>query len=396
MYQHIMNEWLPLGVRWLHVVAGIAWIGTSFYFNFLNHALRPPEGGNGRVGGELWAIHGGGFYHVEKFRVAPEHLPETLHWFKWEAYTTWLSGASLLILVYYMGPSSILVDPSIADISRTLATVIGVATLLGGWFLYDLLCRTGLVHRPVIFGVLLYGLVSAVAFGLSQIMAGRAAYIHVGALLGTWMAANVFRVIIPSQKNMVTSMVGGEEPDSDLGEQASMRSLHNNYFTLPVVFMMISSHFPSTYGSTWNWAVLAVLSLSGVLIRHWFNLRGRDRQNAFLLPGAALLLIGLALTTAPRNAVPATGVGESVDNDRAFSIVQNHCAACHSAVPTQEGFSQAPRGLTFDSVDELLAAQELVEQMAIRTQVMPPGNITGMTEEERAELGQWLQSHRSG
>lgn len=391
MFAHIMTEWVELAVRWLHVVAGIAWIGTSFYFNFLNNSLRPPPEPDERISGELWAVHGGGFYHVEKFKVAPERLPEKLHWFKWEAYTTWLSGFSLLVLVYYMGPGSILVDREVADISRATATAIGVGALVVGWFGYDLLCRSRLISKPMWFAGLLFVLFVAAAYGFSQVLAGRAAYIHVGALLGSIMVANVFRVIIPSQKDMVAAMADGREPDGRLGQQASLRSLHNNYFTLPVIYIMISSHFPSTFGNARNWLILAGISLAGVLIRHWFNLRGQGRRNRYLLPTATVLMVALAFTTAPSATEdPAVADAEPISDERGFGIIQTHCAACHAATPTQPGMTSAPRGIEFDSIDQVSDWADAITTVAVRSEVMPPGNLTDMSDQERAELGRWL------
>lgn len=394
MFDHLVGEWLHLGVRWLHVIAGIAWIGTSFYFNFVIHALRPPPEPRERIAGELWAIHAGGFFHVEKFEVAPERLPEKLHWFKWEAYTTWISGFALLVLIYYLGPASVMVDPAVADISLTAATAIGVGALVVGWLVYDGLCRTRLVHRPLGFGIGLFALIGGVAYGLSQVLTGRAAYIHVGALVGTLMAANVFRVIIPSQKNMVAAMTAGREPDGELGRQAEMRSLHNNYFTLPVVFIMISIHFPTTYGHTANWLILIGVSAAGVLIRHWFNLRGRDRHNAYLLPVATLVLVSLALVTAPRGTgAPDDEQPGAVSDERAFAIIQNNCAQCHSSRPTHPGVTSPPLGIAFETIDDVLDRAVRIEQVAVHSRVMPPGNVTGITDEERAELGRWLAQH---
>jgi uncharacterized membrane protein len=391
MLDHVLGEWGSIGVRWLHVIAGIAWIGTSFYFNYLNNALRPPPEGDGRVDGEMWAVHGGGFYHVERFAVAPEGLPEKLHWFKWEAYTTWISGFAMLILVYYLGPGGIMVDPEVADISRTAAVAMGVGVLVVGWVVYDLLCRTALLDRSVAFGVVGFVLTAAVAAGLAQVLSGRAAYIHVGALLGTLMAGNVFRCIIPSQRDMVAAMEAGAEPDAELGRQAARRSLHNNYMTLPVVFVMISNHFPLAYGHPLNWAVLAGVGLGGVLIRHWFNLRGRGRRNPYVIPAAAVLLIATALVTVPERLTQEVEPREEVTDEQAFAIVQSHCVACHSATPTQPGFAAPPAGLAFDDLDTVLERIDDIGRMAVRTRAMPPGNVTELSEEDRRRLGWWIE-----
>ena len=255
-----IQEWLNLFFRWFHVVAGVAWIGTSFYFNFLEDRLRPPEEDLPGVGGELWAVHGGGFYRVTKYSVAPDRLPGTLHWFKYEAYFTWLTGASLLAIVYYLGSSGLLVDPG-TDVQEGAAIFLGVATLVLGWLVYDLACRTRLIGRPGYMSAAGIAVIAGVAYLLTRVMAPDAAYVHVGAMIGTWMAGNVFRVIIPSQKRMVAAMERGEEPDAADGRHAGIRSRHNNYLTLPVLFIMVSNHFPSTWSHSWNWVILGGLAV---------------------------------------------------------------------------------------------------------------------------------------
>ncbi len=385
-------EWLNIGFRWLHVVAGAAWIGTSFYFNFLNNALRPPETARQGVGGELWAVHGGGFYRVEKFTVAPAELPGKLHWFKWEAYFTWISGFALLFVVYYLGSPGVLVDPAVADIDRWAATAIGLGFLVVGWVVYDALCKSPLIDRPAAFSMVTFGLVALAAFGLSQVLSGRAAYIHVGAMLGTLMAANVFAVIIPSQREMVAAMEAGREPDAALGKQAERRSLHNNYMTLPVLFIMVSSHFPSTFGAELDWAILAAIVLAGAGIRHWFNLRGQGQRNVYLLPVAAVILIGMAFVTYPDSGgfddlLPA---GEVVTTEEAFAIIETRCQACHAAEPTQPGFDEPPKGVAFDTLEQVRARLDDIHRQAVASEIMPLANLTEMTDLERAKLGRWI------
>ncbi len=388
-----LAEWLNIGFRWLHVVAGAAWIGTSFYFNFLNNALRPPAaGGDDGVSGELWAVHGGGFFHIEKLAAAPARLPVQLHWFKWEAYFTWISGLSLLFVVYYLGSSGVLVDPEVADLPRWLVAAIGLASLAAGWVVYDALCKSPLIERPLAFSAMSWVLTAAAAFGFTQVMSGRAAYVHVGALLGTLMTANVFAVIIPSQREMVAAAEQGRQPGGALGKQAERRSLHNNYMTLPVLFIMVSNHFPSTFGDAANWAILAGVVLAGAGIRHWFNLRGQGRRNVYLLPAAAVVLLGLAFVTAPRSdrGLPELPGDLTVSGREAFAIVQARCTPCHSASPSQPGFLEPPKGVAFDSLEEVRARAADIERMAIDTRTMPLGNLTGMTDEERARLARWL------
>jgi uncharacterized membrane protein len=377
-----VQEWLNLAVRWLHVIVGITWIGTSFYFNWLNNRIRPPEQPEEGIAGELWSVHGGGFYRILKYEVAPEQLPRTLHWFKWEAYWTWISGFSLLAIVYYLGPLGIAVDPSKWDLPRWGLIVFSVATLLVGWVIYDLLCRTPLARHPTWFAALGLALGAAAAWGYSEAMTGRSAYIHVGAVIGTIMAANVFRVIIPSQKVMVAAMSRGETPDPEPGRDAARRSLHNNYLTLPVVFIMVSNHFPSTFADRWNWALLAGLALGGALVRHWFNLRGQGRHNVWILPVAVGALFALAVVTQPGTAEAAP--------DEVFTVMQARCTPCHSRAPTQPGFEAAPRGVMFDTAAQAGARREIIGQL-VASEFMPFENQTGMTPEERALVVEWAE-----
>jgi len=376
-----LQEWLNLGVRWIHVIVGIAWIGTSFYFNWLNNNIRPPETPEPGVGGELWSVHGGGFYRVVKFDVAPDRLPSKLHWFKWEAYSTWISGFCLLFIVYYFGPIGLSVDPTKADLPRWAFIAIGVGSLAVGWFVYDALCRSRLADHPGWFATVGFVLVTGAAFGFSRILSGRAAYIQTGALIGTIMAANVFRVIIPSQRVMVDAMSRGEAPDPKPGRDAAGRSLHNNYLTLPVVFIMVSNHFPSTFGSAWNWALLAALSVTGALVRHWFNLRGQGHRNVWILPAAVVAMIALAIITAPRSTTLA------VPND-VWSIVEARCQPCHSSSPTQPGYPSPPKGIVFDTKAEFSARAETAAAL-IASQFMPYENATRMTDAERALVVAW-------
>lgn len=393
-FSHFM-EWLGLGVRWLHVVAGVVWIGTSFYFVWLNNHVRPPAEDRDGVDGEVWAIHGGGFYRVQRFHVAPPVLPSTLHWFKWEAYTTWLSGFSLLILIYYIDARIYLIDPGRADFTVAEASFIGTAVLVVGWLVYHGLCRSPLFRSPGAFNIVGFGLLVLTAIGLSAIFSGRGAYIHFGALIGTLMAGNVFFVIIPAQREMVNAMEEGREPDAAKGRHAAQRSLHNNYLTLPVLFIMVSNHFPFTYGHRWNWLILIGLFVVGADIRHWFNLRGQGRRNHWLLPAAAAGLIALAFVTAP-SAAPPTVPFDEVGFDEGIGIVEARCTSCHSANPTQPGFSSAPGGVVLDDPDVIVSMAPLIRTQAVERRTMPPGNITGMTDEERAKLRAWLDTHTGG
>ena len=389
-----LEQWLNLALRWAHVITGIAWIGTSFYFNWLNSRLAPPppERREAGVAGELWSVHGGGFYRVVKYTVAPGELPRTLHWFKWEAYATWLTGFALLVLVYYMGATSFLVDPRVAALSPSTAVAVGVATLIVSWLVYDALCRSALGARPRALAATLFVLATALAWGLADLLSPRAAYVHVGAAIGTIMAANVLVVIIPAQREMVAALTAGRPPDAARGTQAALRSLHNNYLTLPVLFIMVSGHYPATYGHTLNWAILAGLTVIGVATRHWFNLRNQGRKNAWLLPTAALALVALALGTAPRSGPAVSSVGGQVSFADVRLIVARRCAGCHSSAPTTPGIPAAPLGVRLDTPDEIRANASRILTVAVDAQTMPLGNVTGMTPEERALVGRWIRA----
>jgi len=383
-------QWLNLALRWMHVITGIAWIGTSFYFNWLNsrlHTLEIPEPG---IGGELWSVHGGGFYRVLKYTVAPSRLPPTLHWFMWEAYATWLSGFLLLALIYYAGARAYLLDPAVAALSPLAAVAIGLGTLLGSWLVYDALCRSPLARRPALLAAVGVVLIAALAFGLTRVFSARAAYVHVGAALGTIMAANVWRVIIPGQQAMVAAMKAGQVPDATRGAAGALRSLHNNYLTLPVLFVMVSGHYPATYGSPWGWAVLVGLFLVGVATRHWFNLRNQGTRNRWLLPGAIAGLVLLAIATAPR--APAAAASAPVSFAQVRVVVAQRCAPCHSAAPTYPGFTVAQGGLALDTPDQVRAAATLILERAVTAKTMPLGNLTAMTDGERDLLGAWVRS----
>lgn len=385
-----LAQWLSLALRWAHVIVGVSWIGTSFYFNWLNARIAPPAAPEPGVSGELWSVHGGGFYRVVKYGVAPDRLPATLHWFKWEAYATWWTGLSLLVLIYYVGAREYLLDPAVSTITPGGGIAAGLATLAVTWLLYDALCRSPLGNRPAAFAILGLLLVTALAWGLSHLFSARAAYLHVGAALGTIMAANVFRVIIPSQRAMVASLAAGQTPDAQRGRQAALRSLHNNYLTLPVLFVMVSSHYPATYGSPWGWAILGALFVIGVLVRHWFNLRNAGRRNGWLLPTTVAGLVVLAIATAPHGG----GAGPSSSSPAPFAdvrvVIAQRCAPCHSSAPTYPGIPAAPAGVTFDTPAEILAKAQRILDRAVTTKTMPLGNLTGITDAERDVLRRWV------
>lgn len=384
-------DWLNLLIRWLHLITGAAWIGTSFYFNWLNHNIRPPQEERKGISGELFAVHGGHFYQVSKYAGAPEELPETLHWFKWEAYFTWITGVSLLAVVYYFNANMYLVDSSVRELSSGVAIGISVASLIGGWVVYDLLCKSPLAKKPVAFTAVGFALMTAVAYGLCQVFAARAAYIHVGAMMGTMMAANVFFVIIPNQRKMVDAMIAGEEPDTSLGDAGALRSFHNNYFTLPVLFIMISNHFPMTYGHAFNWAILAAISLAGAIIRHHFNLRSKGHYNVWILPTASVMILALAFVMRPVT-TPVSTATASVTYEDIHPIIQQRCSPCHASVPTFEGLVAPPLGLVYETPEQVQAVSAKIKLMVVDGILMPPGNITQITDEERVKLGKWIDA----
>jgi uncharacterized membrane protein len=388
----VIADWLGLALRWLHVIAAIAWIGASFYFVWLDNSLTPPDPPRAGVKGELWAVHGGGFYHSQKYLVAPPHLPQHLHWFKWEAYTTWLSGFALLCVIYYWAAPVYLIDAARAPLSQPVAIAVGLASIFGGLGVYEGLCRSPLVRRPRWFGLTWFLILTVAAYALTRLFSDRGAFIHVGAIIGTVMVANVFLVIIPNQTRIVAAMRAGAAVDPRLGAAGKQRSTHNNYMTLPVVFIMISNHYPMVTGHPLNWLLLALLSAAGVSIRHFFNLRhvGKVEPN-FLALGALLFGVaaGLASTVQPKAPPEA---GRPVSFATAQALISRHCVMCHAQSPTHPGFSAPPAGVVLDSPEHIAAFAPRIYAMAVATNTMPLGNETGMTTQERAQLGAWIKA----
>jgi uncharacterized membrane protein len=382
------TDWLNLLTRWLHVIAGIVWIGSSFYFIALDNHLLPPadeKDAEAGVSGEAWEIHGGGFYQVQKYRVAPRALPEPLHWFKWEAYTTWLSGFALMIVLYYLNADQYLIDREVADLSAGEAVAISVGLLAAAWIVYDVLCRV-LGSKPLLLAALLLGLVTLAAWGTGHLFSGRAVYIQVGSMLGTMMVGNVFFVIIPAHWELVRAKQAGREPDPAANERAKLRSVHNNYLTLPVVLTMISNHFPFTYGHSYSWLILVVLLVIGAWVRHFFNLRHTGRTVWAIPVTAALGIAALAIVIRPETE-PAAGSAQ-VPFARVAAIVEQRCAACHSLHPTR--VAEAPKGVKLDTPEEIKAQAGAIAQQAVQSKAMPLGNVTGMTQPERDLLGRWI------
>jgi uncharacterized membrane protein len=379
-------DWGNLLFRWLHVVAAMAWIGASFYFIALDNHLEPPKDPRDAqrgIGGESWELHGGGFYRVERFRVAPERLPVSLHWFKWEAYTTWLSGFCLLVVVYFAHASSFLVDPSVASLKPWQAIVISVAGLVIAWLVYDGLCRA-FGNDELLLAVLVFAFVCASAYGATHLLAGRAAYIEVGAMIGTMMVGNVFFVIIPAHWELVRAKEDWREPDPRWNERGKTRSVHNNYLTLPVVFAMISNHFPFTYGHSNSWLILVVLMALGALTRHYFNLRHRGLNVWPILVVAAAGIAALALLIRPSSQA-VTGPPPSFAQVQA--VIQKRCVTCHHGV-------SAPLGVHLDTAAGIRLNAGGIKAMAVDTHTMPLGNKTHMTQAERDLLARWLESRK--
>nr|WP_315394659.1 urate hydroxylase PuuD [uncultured Duganella sp.] len=390
-------EWLNLIVRWLHVITGIAWIGASFYFVWLDNSIRPPAPGSELakkgVSGELWAVHGGGFYNPQKYLVAPAELPKELHWFKWEAYSTWLSGIALLTIAYYFNAQAMMIDKSVADISSLQAVGIGVGTLVVGWTVYDLLCRSPLGKHDLWFGIVVFLLIVAAAYGLTHVLSGRAAYIHVGALIGTIMVGNVLMLIIPGQRKMVEAMAAGGLPDPIHGQKAKQRSVHNNYFTLPVLFIMISNHYAMTYRHDHAWLVLAFIMAAGVFIRHFFNLRHKGRVEWRYPAIGVALLAGVAVAIAPaRPAAVAPAADPAAQFAQVKAIIAQRCATCHAERPTQAGFAAAPLGVMLENDAEIHQNAEKIYKQTVQLKAMPLANLTQMTDAERAKIAAWYEA----
>jgi uncharacterized membrane protein len=388
-------DWLNLLVRWLHVTAAIAWIGTSFYYIALDyHLLEPknPAAEEAGVAGEAWEIHGGGFYRVEKYRVAPLVLPSPLHWFKWEAYTTWLSGFGLLIVLYYANASTYLIDANVADISPVAAVTISVGLLLVGWIAYDGLSQALEGHDRLL-ALALALVIGVTAFGVSQLFSPRGAYIQVGAMIGTWMVANVKFVIIPGQRELVAAKAAGREPNPLYGIRGKQRSIHNNYLTLPVLFAMLSNHFPMTYGHPQGWLILLVLMGLGAWVRHFFNLRHQGRVVWAIPVSAAVGVVALAVAIAPRQTATSSA---NVTFAQVQPVIAQRCQPCHSATPTEPGFPLAPNGVMFDTPAQVVSRAQQIYQQVVVTKYMPFRNLTGMTEDERDLLAAWVQEGAPG
>lgn len=409
MYEYaIAWEWLSFAVRWLHVVTAIAWIGSSFYFIALDLGLVKRPGLPAGAYGEEWQVHGGGFYHIQKYLVAPASMPEHLTWFKWESYATWLSGFALLCVVYYGGADLFLIDRTVLDIEPWQAICLSLASLAVGWILYDLLCKSPLGKNTWGLMVFLYLVLIAMAWGYTQVFTGRAAFLHLGAFTATIMSANVFFIIIPNQKIVVADLIAGRTPDPKYGVIAKQRSLHNNYLTLPVIFFMLSNHYPLAFATQFNWVIAALVFLMGVTIRHWFNTTHarKGKPTWTWLVTVLLFIVIMWLSTVPK---VLTGEEEQVSlstREQTFvqnghfeavrDVVQGRCSMCHAAEPVWEGIARAPKNVKLETDGEIAAHAREIYLQAGRSHAMPPGNITDLSPEERKLLVAWYETTVQG
>ncbi|WP_346915174.1 urate hydroxylase PuuD [uncultured Roseibium sp.] len=386
-------DWLNLLFRWAHLIVGIGWIGTSFYFIALDLSLRKRAEMKEGVAGTAWEVHGGGFYHVEKFLVAPKELPDDLIWYKWEAYLTWVTGFALLVVQYYVNASSYLIDPSVLDMTPGEAVLISVASLGAGWLIYDRLCKSPIGRNTPLLAVCVFALIMGASYLFTHVYSGRGAFIHVGAFVGTIMAVNVFGIIIPNQKKIAASLLAGEAPDAALGAMGKQRSVHNNYLTLPVLVMMVSNHYPMLTSHPHSWLLVALILVMGGMVRHFFNRHEAGDEFAkfwWSLPVAAVGLLIAVIMTAPRD----FSSSEMVSDATVVAMARQHCAMCHAAVPTHESFEEAPKGIQLETIEELHRYADLIMQQAVQADTMPLGNETGMTVEERATFGAWITQQR--
>lgn len=383
-----MMEWLNIVVRLMHITFGIAWIGASFYFVFLENALNRTKDVRDELAGNLWAVHGGGFYYLEKYKVAPQQIPKHLHWFKYEAYFTWLSGFCLLFVVYYFNASALLIDKNVLDITPLQGIGIGVGSFVVAYVLYHFLCKSALAKKGIWFTLVGFIIAVGFAYFYCHVFSARAAYIHFGAMLGSIMVANVFFVIIPSQKAMVKAAKEGKPLNPQLGKNAGLRSLHNNYFTLPVLFVMISNHFPSTFGNEYPWLILAIITLGTAGVKHYLNLKEKGQLSVWVMPISIIILLAAAFISAPEK---PGACNSEVSFGEVNLIIQKRCITCHSAKPTDDVYTAPPNGIMYDTPDEILKKKDLIMQRVVVTKTMPQNNKTGITQKERDLIRCWIE-----
>lgn len=393
-------EWGSLLLRWAHVITAIAWIGSSFYFIHLDLSLKKAPGLPAGVGGEAWQVHGGGFYRMQKYIVAPPELPKELTWFKWESYATWITGFFLLCWVYYAQSGLYLVDPSVLALSPWAAAAVGIGGLIGGWLVYDGLCRSPLGRHDGALAAVGFVFLVAAAYGFTHVFGGRGAFIHTGALIATLMTANVAHVIIPNQRKIVADLMAQLAPDPALGKAAKQRSTHNNYLTLPVVFLMLANHYPLAFGTRWNWLIVALVIVAGAVIRHFYNSRHAGRPTPWWTWGVAAAAMAAAVwlslagspagQTASGGATAAPAAAPAPAFARAVEVVQTRCVMCHAAEPVWDGIAVAPKAVRFDSPADIDRHAEMIRVQAVLSHAMPPNNVTDMSAEERRTVAAWL------
>jgi uncharacterized membrane protein len=391
MWNSIIIEWASLIFRWLHVVAAMGWIGSSFYFIHLDLSLENrkdlPEG----VGGEAWQVHGGGFYRIMKFLVAPKAMPDKLTWFKWEAYTTWLSGFMLVVIVYYLDADLFLVDKSVLDLTPTQAAVFSLVSLALAWLLYEGACRSRVAEHELAFVIGGYVFLVGLTYAFTHVLSGRGAFNQIGAIIGTIMVANVFLVIIPNQKKTVAALLAHEAPDPKLGKVGKQRSVHNNYLTLPVIVLMISNHYPLLFATRYNWLIVAIVLALGPVIRHFFNSRHSGQGSPWWVWGvAAVGMLAIAFLSAAGPREVKTGEVPGVTFAQVERIVSTRCSMCHAAEPVWPTLAMAPKAIRLDEPDQIRRYARLIGRNAAWSSAMPPGNITEMTSSERAAIATWL------
>ncbi|WP_299850252.1 urate hydroxylase PuuD [uncultured Roseovarius sp.] len=406
----IMWDWIGFAVRWLHVITAIAWIGSSFYFVALDLGLRKVPHLPAGAFGEEWQVHGGGFYHIQKYLVAPENMPDHLIWFKWESYATWLSGAALLMIVYWVGGELYLIDASKADLALWQGILISAASLSVGWLVYDRLCKSGLGEKPTLLMVLLFALLVAMGWGYNQIFTGRATLLHLGAFTATIMTANVFFIIMPNQRIVVKDLQEGRTPDPKYGRIAKLRSTHNNYLTLPVVFLMLSNHYPLAFATEYNWIIAALVFLMGVTIRHFFNTMhaGGGKMWWTWLVTVLLFIAIMWLSTAPlmhdsyeaSEARPLTATEEKFASAEGFEdvagIIPGRCAMCHAREPFYDGIQRAPKNVLLETEADIARAADLIYLHSGVSDAMPPANVSFMEEDERRAVIRWYLAAKRG
>src|SRR5712672_2687900 len=391
MWGSILTEWLSLIFRWLHVVAAIGWIGSSFYFIHLDLSLKPSSDLPDGVQGEAWQVHGGGFYRIMKYLVAPAQLPDELTWFKWEAYTTWLSGFALMVVVYYLDAELFLVDKSILNLTPLQAGLFSFGSLALAWLLYEGACRSGLARHELPFALGGYVFLVGLTYAFTHVLSGRGAFNQIGAIVGTIMVANVFVVIIPNQKKIVTALLAGRSPDPELGLQGKQRSVHNNYLTLPVIVLMISNHYPLLFATRYNWLIVAIVLALGPIIRHFFNSRHAGQGSPWWVWGvAAVGMAAIALLSAAGPREAKTGEAPGATFAQVERIVSTRCSMCHAAEPVWPTLAMAPKAIRLDDADQIRRNARLIGRNAAWSSAMPPGNITEMTGSERAVIAAWL------